>query len=106
MNNYKNILPAIVVNDDAEFIMNKVEVKGNKNHDTVGIMIRKADAIIKECKIHSHLMGGVLVWANKTNKVSIINSKIVFNTKAGIHIVGSDSNCLVEGNKIEHNAGI
>lgn len=106
MNNYKNILPAIVVNDDAEFIMNKVEVKGNKNHDTVGIMIHKADAIIKECKIHSHLMGGILVWATKTNKVSIINCKVVFNTKAGIHIVGNDSNCLVEGNKIEHNAGI
>ena len=26
-------------------------------------------------------------------------------SKAGIHVIGQDSNCLIEGNKIEHNAG-
>jgi len=85
--------------------MNKVEVKGNKNHETVGVMIKKSDAIIKECKIHSHLMGGILIWAKKKNKVSVVNCKVVFNSKAGIHVIGQDSNCLIEGNKIEHNAG-
>ena len=55
--------------------MNKVEVKGNKNHETVGVMIKKSDAIIKECKIHSHLMGGILIWAKKKNKVNVVNCR-------------------------------
>lgn len=50
-------------------------------------------------------MGGILVWAGVKNKIKIINSKIIYNTKAGIHIVGHDANCLVEGNKIENNHG-
>jgi len=30
------ILPALVVNEGAEAIVNKCEIKGNKNHLTVG----------------------------------------------------------------------
>ena len=57
--------------------MNKVEIKGNKTHETIGVIIKKGDATIKECKIHDHLQGGVLVWAKKHNKVKIINSKLI-----------------------------
>ena len=51
--------------------MNKVEVKGNKNNETVGIIIKKANALIKDSKIHSHLKGGILIWATKKNKITI-----------------------------------
>jgi F-box protein 11 len=85
--------------------MSKVEIKGNKNHETVGLMVRRADAIVKECKIHGHQMGGVLVWSGRQNRVNVINSKIVFNSRCGLHLGGDDANCLIEGNKIEHNSG-
>lgn len=32
-----NILPALVINEGAEAIVNKCEIKGNKNHLTIGI---------------------------------------------------------------------
>jgi len=48
------MIPAIAVHKNAELILNKVEIKGNKNHDTIGIAIKKGNAIIKECKIHNH----------------------------------------------------
>ena len=32
-----NILPAMIVNEGAEAIVNKCEIKGNKNHLTIGI---------------------------------------------------------------------
>lgn len=82
-----------------------MEITGNKHHDTIGMIIKKADCIIRESKIHKHLMGGILIWADVKNKIKVINSKIIYNSKAGIHIVGNDSNALVEGNKIENNHG-
>lgn len=33
---YKNILPALVCNEGTEIVLNRVEVKGNKNHETIG----------------------------------------------------------------------
>lgn len=48
-------------------------------------------------------MGGILVWALPKNNVKILNSKVIFNKKVGIHVIGNDSNPLIEGNKIEHN---
>lgn len=59
---HKNILPALICNEGTELVLSKCEIKGNKNHETIGIMIKKADALIKDCKIHNHLMGGILTW--------------------------------------------
>jgi hypothetical protein len=36
MNSFKPLVPAVVVNDGSEFIMNRCDVKGHKTHDTVG----------------------------------------------------------------------
>ena len=55
INNCNNILPAVIVNQGAELIINKVEIKGNKSHETIGVIVKKGDATIKECKIHDHL---------------------------------------------------
>lgn len=33
---HKNIIPALVINEGTEIIVNRCEIKGNKNHDTIG----------------------------------------------------------------------
>jgi len=53
-----------VVNEGTEIIVNRCEIKGNKNHETIGAMIKKADALIKDSKIHNHIKGGVLIWGS------------------------------------------
>lgn len=60
---HKNIIPALVVNEGTEIILNRCEIKGNKNHETIGAIIKKSDALIKDCKIHNHIVGGILCWS-------------------------------------------
>ena len=83
-------LPALVCNEVTELVMTKCTIKGNKNHDTIGVLIKKADAIIKDCKIHSHLIGGILLWSTALHNVKIINNTIIFNGKVGVHCVGEN----------------
>jgi len=100
-----NILPALVINEGAEAILNKCEIKGNKNHLTIGILSRNADLVVKETKVHNHKAGGILVQAKEENTVRIANSKIVFNDIVGVHFVGEDSSPSLGNNRIENNNG-
>lgn len=105
MRSHKNIIPALVVNEGTEIIVNRCEIKGNKNHETIGAIIKKSVALIKDSKIHNHLMGGVLIWGCAKDDIKIMNSKILFNGKCGIHCVGEDGSPIIESNKIENNNG-
>lgn len=106
MSNYKSILPAIIVEEKGEIIMNRCEIKGHKSHETIGVMIRKGNGIIKDCKIHSHQLGGIHVWSSEESRIKIMNSKIVNNIRLGIIVTGADSEVILEGNKIENNFGV
>lgn len=98
---FKSVLPAIVVDSsNSEIVMNRCEIKGNKDKETIGVIIKKADAIIKDCKIHNLKLGGIHAWAEESNKIKILNSKIIHN-HYGIVCVGTDSSIYIEGNKIE-----
>lgn len=102
---FKNILPALVCIPGSDLVMQRCEVKGNQNHETIGLMIRMANANISDCRIHNNLMGGVLVWTKENNRVKISHSKILFNSKAGIHCVGHRGTTLIHNNRIESNSG-
>jgi len=102
---HKNVIPALVVNEGSEITMNRTEIKGNKHHETIGIIIKWADALIKDCKIHNHMKGGILIQSHFQNNIKIINTKVSFNTKVGIHCIGEDAVCQLEYNKIENNIG-
>ena len=63
--NNKNVLPAVVVMENGDLSASKIEIKGNKNQETIGIkkvflnkklgvLIKKGHATITESKIHSH----------------------------------------------------
>ena len=43
----------------------------------VGVLIKKADAIIKDCKIHNLKLGGIHSWTEETNKVKILNNMVL-----------------------------
>lgn len=54
----------------------------------LGILVKKGNAIIEQCKVYGHLFGGIVIWSNKQNEVRISNSKIYKNSRVGIHCVG------------------
>jgi len=41
--------------------MEKVEIRGNNHHQTIGILVKKGNLEIRNCRIHSHMMGGILI---------------------------------------------
>ena len=83
-----------MVNEGTDIVVNRCEIKGNKNHETVGILANKPSlAVIKDSKIHNHKMGGILVWGSEEHNIKIMNSRILFNTNCGIHCVGEENNC-------------
>lgn len=50
-------------------------------------------------------MGGVLCWSNKEHKVRVNSSKILFNGKVGVHVVGEGGQAVITNNRIESNHG-
>ncbi|KAL4497849.1 hypothetical protein ABPG72_000604 [Tetrahymena utriculariae] len=105
ISNNRNILPAVIVTENGKIDFSQVEIKGNINHETIGVILRKGNAKIDKSKIYGHLFGGIAIWSNKNNVIKITNSKIYKNSKIGIHCVGEDGEVLIEGNKIENNNG-
>ena len=63
--NFKGILPAVVVGENTEAIINRCEIKGtsSKNQDakTIGILVKLGDLLIKDSKVHNQTHGGILV---------------------------------------------
>jgi F-box protein 11 len=63
--NFKGILPAVVVSENTEAIINRCEIKGtsSKNQDarTIGILVKLGDLLIKDSKVHNQTNGGILV---------------------------------------------
>ncbi|CAD8139625.1 unnamed protein product [Paramecium pentaurelia] len=107
---FKGILPGIAINNGAEAQLNRCEIKGtsSKSQDakTIGIFIKLGDLIVKDCKVHNHTYGGILVQQSPTNKiVRIVGSKILQNKKVGIHVVGADAVPQIEQCRIENNEG-
>ncbi|CAK85226.1 unnamed protein product (macronuclear) [Paramecium tetraurelia] len=107
---FKGILPGIAINNGAEALFIRCEIKGtsSKNQDakTIGILLRLGDLIIKDSKVHNHTYGGILIQQAITNKsVRIMNSKIIQNKKVGIHVVGADAIPQIELCRIENNEG-
>jgi len=69
-------MPSVVVNEGGEFIMNKCELKGHKSHETIGVLVKKGDAMIKDSRIHNHILGGIHAWITNKNNLKIMTNKI------------------------------
>jgi len=62
MSNYFAIMPAMIIDDGSKLLMNRCYLKGNKTHETLGILSKKADIIIKDSNISNHLFGGIHIY--------------------------------------------
>lgn len=85
--------------------MNRSEIKGCKNFQTLGLICKYGTLFMKDCRIHNHKGGGVFIACNEDTNIKITDSKIMFNQVCGINIVGDEGAPLIEGNKIENNEG-
>ncbi|EGR30705.1 hypothetical protein IMG5_125070, partial [Ichthyophthirius multifiliis] len=102
---FKQLLPAILVNEQSELILNRSEIKGHQSQETIGVLVQNGDVLIKDCKIHNHRAGGIHILSQQTNFIKILNTKILQNDKVGIQCQGVDSRAVIEGNRIERTKG-
>jgi len=84
MESCKIIIPAVCITEKGECIINRTEIKGNKINETMGILCKYGDIVVKDSKIHSHLAGGIHILSNKNNTVKIANSRIINNKHVGM----------------------
>jgi F-box protein 11 len=53
--------------------MNRCEIKGHKDKETVGILVKNGNAIIKDSKIHHFKLTGINVLGDVYNNVKVVN---------------------------------
>jgi parallel beta-helix repeat protein len=99
------IIPAVVLTQNTETIMNKCEIIGNKKYYTTGLLAKYCDLIIKESKIHNNSLGGLHYLSNKRYTFRMIKCRILYNGKAGVTLTGNSSSPILEDNIIDNNLG-
>lgn len=86
--------------------MNKVEIIGNKNYYTIGMVAKYCDImLLKGCVIHSNTLGGIHYLGNKGYTFRMIKGRIHLNDKVGISLVGDSSEPVVEDVIVDNNNG-
>jgi hypothetical protein len=76
---------------------------GNKKYYTTGLLAKYCDLIIKECRIHNFSLGGIHYLSDNNNKFNMHQSRVLFNSKVGVSLVGNGSSPILEDNIIDNN---
>lgn len=93
---FSGICPAILADEDADIVIKKCTIIGNKNYHTIGMLLYGCDAKIMECKIMNNHLGGIHIFSTERNHVTIINNKLLFNDLCGINAIGPDAAPSIE----------
>lgn len=55
----RSILPALVALENSAVILNRSQIRGNNDHETVGAFFKKADVLFKEVSVTQCSLGGL-----------------------------------------------
>ena len=55
----KSIIPALVAMENSAVILNRSQIRGNSDHETVGALFKKADVLFKEVTVTQCSLGGL-----------------------------------------------
>lgn len=90
-----NVVPAVFVNKQAKIVMSMCEVRGNADHETVGIISKEGIVELNGCRFNQHKNGAILLWGTANNNSRIIHTNIE-QSDIGIHIMGEENNTVVK----------
>jgi hypothetical protein len=72
----KSIIPGLVALDNSAVILNRSQIRGNIDHETVGALFKKADVLLKEVSVTHCTLGGIQSFAGEQNIIKIVNSVV------------------------------
>jgi F-box protein 11 len=84
----KAYIPAIVAVNNSTLNITDCELRGSNHYETVGVLVKGANLLMKECTITHFKMGGICVHLNENNTSKIINTRVTFNQMFGIQVIG------------------
>ncbi len=72
----KSIVPALVALENSAVILNRSQIRGNRDHETVGAFFKKADILFKEVNITLCSLGALQIYCGEQNIVKIVNCTV------------------------------
>lgn len=81
-------MPAIVGIDQSTLIIKECEMRGSNAHDTLGLLLKNSNLLMKDCVLTHFKFGGACIHVGETNSSKIYSTKITFNGKFGIQLLG------------------
>lgn len=99
------VVPAIYCENSTLHISN-VNIVGNKEFLTVGLLVYNCDINLMDCNIQDHRCGGFLSKINEENQILI--NKCIFTNNSGIalYIKGNGLKIHLEDNNFKKNSGV
>lgn len=99
----QDVIPLILINEGTSNMIANCQLKGNNNFPTMGIVVKKANCIIKETEVSDFSKGGILMWLEDPNSSKIFTSKVENCKQVGIQIIGSCQSPLIEYCTVQNN---
>lgn len=81
-------IPAIICKSESSMLMTDCELRGSNNFDTLGVLAKESNLIMKDCTISHFKTGGICMHLENSNSSKISNCKITFNGGFGIQVLG------------------
>lgn len=97
------IISAVICSEKTNIIIDCCSIKGNHDFPCCGIALRNANMKMGDTTVSNFSEGGIIMQVNSTSKVTIKKSKISYNLKLGIQIMGNSLHPLIEECNIENN---
>ena len=70
------VVPAVFVNKQAKILMNMCEVRGNVDHETIGVISKEGIVELNGCRFSNHKNGAILLWGTSNNNSKITHTSI------------------------------
>ncbi len=72
----KSILPALVALENCAIILNRSQIRGNNDHETIGAIFKKSDILFKEVSVSFCSLGGIQLYSSEQNIIKIVNCTV------------------------------
>ena len=97
------ITPAIILERGTTTQIESCELKGSQYFNTMGIVMRAANMLMKDASITNFKSGGIMMYVKENNLVKIFKSIIRGNSYFGIQVMGCSKSPTIQYCDIEDN---
>lgn len=84
MRESQRVTPAVVVDSGTTVSLDQCNFRGSSNYNTLGVVVRNANLIMKSTIVSGFLSGGIMLYAKPDNIIKIYKSNIRSNKFFGI----------------------